>query len=106
MRNSREIVGPSPPDILLDTRVPNSYFKEVYLTVDYSRVGHRVAQRGSVKDEPPGRASHLYPVDVPAGLYAQAHYKGGATQGVVGWVSSDLQCTFYFHLGLFCSCLF
>ena len=77
MRNSRrEIVGPSPPDILLDTRVPNSYFKEVYLTVDYSRAGHRVAQRGSVKDEPPGRASHLYPMDVPAGLYAQAHYKG------------------------------
>ena len=96
MRNSREIVGPSPPDILLDTRVPNSYFKEVYLTVDYSRAGHRVAQRGSVKDEPPGRTSHLYPMDVPAGLYAQAHYKGAPLKAWSGEYSLIFSVPFVF----------
>ena len=79
MLHPRESTGHTTSDVLLRSRVPNSYFKDMYLSSDYSRVGHRgssAAQRGNVKEEPPGRASHLYPMDVPAGLYAQAHYKG------------------------------
>ena len=52
--------------------------------MNYSRAGNRV--RGSVKDEPPGRASHLYPMERPAGLYAQAHYKGAPLKGLDWWV--------------------
>ncbi len=68
----------SPHDRLLLSRVPNSFIRDVYLYGSDSdvRAGGGVAARSSVKEDSPGQKSHLYPMDVPAGLYAQAHYKG------------------------------
>ena len=79
MPHVRETSAQTSSDVLLHSRVSNSYFKDVYLSSDYSRAGQRgggVVTRGNMKEEPPGRTSHLYPMDVPASLYAQAHYKG------------------------------
>ncbi len=75
-------VAPSRSDLLLQSRVPNSYFNDIYLSADfYGRAGSRI---GGVKEEPPGGRSQLYPMDVPAGLYGQSQYKGAPLKAWAG----------------------